>query len=111
MHHYGNQIIDFEGDVIAYAETYCIACCRSPADSGGKRDIFMRVRYLDKMEKRSGDWRIAHRKVVYSPSHVVPVVEEFPSAPGSMWEASFPHDPVYNWKTSVEMRLINADEE
>lgn len=99
MHHYGNQIIDFESADVAFAETYCIGCCRVPADDGGPKDIFLRVRYLDRMEKRNDEWRIAHRKVVYSPSHVVPVVEEFPPAPGSLWEASFPQDPVYNWKT------------
>jgi ketosteroid isomerase-like protein len=102
MHHYGNQIIDFESDEVAYAETYCIGCCRITGEDEPDKDIFLRVRYLDKMEKRDDDWRISHRKVVYSPSHVIPVVEEFPPADGSLWEASFPDDPVYKWTSPAE---------
>lgn len=102
-HHNGTQIIEIEGDV-ANTETYCIALCRQGArgKDGFDAEIFLRVRYLDRIEKRAGQWKIAHRKVVYSPCHVAPISTDFdPSKviPGAslLHEGSFPRDLVYNW--------------
>jgi ketosteroid isomerase-like protein len=82
MHHNGTQLVDIQGDV-AFTETYTLAFFREPAPDGkqSNREIFLRVRYLDRVEKREGQWRIAHRRVAYSPCHVLTVTEEFP-----MWE-------------------------
>jgi hypothetical protein len=64
MHFLGNHTVVVEGDV-ARTETYCVAWHRhvSPR-TGTARDNVQGIRYLDRMEKRDGDWRIAHRQIV-----------------------------------------------
>ena len=72
MHHNTTQRIEIEGDQ-AFTETYCLATNRLPAGNGTPAlDRVLRIRYCDRFEKRDGEWRIAHRKVVYSPSTLTP---------------------------------------
>ena len=48
----------------AGVETHVLAYHR--ADMGhGERDICLAGRYLDRMERRGGEWRIAHRTLIY----------------------------------------------
>jgi hypothetical protein len=64
MHFLGNHTVVVEGDV-ARAETYCVAWHRHVSSrTGTARDNVQGIRYLDRMEKRDGDWRIAHRQIV-----------------------------------------------
>jgi ketosteroid isomerase-like protein len=95
-HHYGTQIIDIEG-AIAQAETYCIALCRqgAPGEAGYEQEIFLRVRYLDRVEKRSGEWRIAHRRVVFAPCYIADAAEPFPLPSETFLDAGYPDDRVY----------------
>jgi hypothetical protein len=97
MHHNGTQVIDLEGDV-AHAETYTLAFYREPAADGSRsnRAVFLRVRYLDRVERRDGEWRIAYRRVVYSPCHVLTVTEEFPLWENTLVEAG-KSDASYQW--------------
>lgn len=97
-HHNGTQIIDIEGDV-AHTETYCLALCRQgpPGEPGHAREIFLRVRYLDRVEKRNGEWRIAHRRVVYSPCHIASGIENYPLASECLVENAVPADEAYRW--------------
>ena len=97
MHHNGTQLIEIDGDK-ATAETYCLAFCRQN-DAGGqpsKNEVFLRVRYLDHLDKRNGDWRISHRRVTFSPSQIVEVAQDFP-----LWDNTFTEsgadDPSYTW--------------
>jgi hypothetical protein len=63
LHTLGQSLIDLRG-VIAVVETHVTAYHRVQVD-GQERDIFLGGRYLDRMEKRNREWRIAHRKLVY----------------------------------------------
>ena len=36
-------------------------------------------RYIDRFEKRGGEWRIAHRQVVYDWSKIEPIAAEYPN--------------------------------
>lgn len=97
MHHNGTMLIEIEGD-IANTETYTYACARmAPKDGDNRaREIFLRVRYLDRIEKRDGVWKIAHRRVVYSPCHIMTVEEEFPLPAGDcLFEGGVTSDPLY----------------
>jgi hypothetical protein len=63
MHFMGNYIIDFEDDDLAFVESYFISM--SPVDEDGKTSTRSRYgRYLDRFERRDGEWKIVHRKVV-----------------------------------------------
>jgi len=63
LHTLGQSYIEFRGDT-GLAETHVTAYHR--VDVGGQhRDIFLGGRYLDRMEKRDTEWRIAHHKMMY----------------------------------------------
>jgi ketosteroid isomerase-like protein len=89
MHHNGTQLIDIQGDV-AFTETYTLAFYREPDAEGQRsnREVFLRVRYIDRVEKRDGEWRIAHRRVAFSPCHVLEVTEEYPMWDGTILEGA-----------------------
>lgn len=68
-HQTGNMLIVVTGDG-ADAETYFTAYHRVAADAaadgvfrgtGSDYDVVMAGRYIDRFERRGGDWRIAHR--------------------------------------------------
>jgi hypothetical protein len=90
MHFLGNVLIELDGDAAA-AETYCIAYHRL---KGEDVDSIAGLRYVDRFDKRSGEWRIAHRDIVVEWNRVDPV-----AAPGFGPEYLRGHrdrsDPVY----------------
>jgi hypothetical protein len=60
MHHLGNVLIDVQGDA-AVAETYGVAY-HSGAPAGDLRWNYVAgFRYIDRLERRDGQWRIADR--------------------------------------------------
>ena len=63
MHNICNVLIELDGDV-ARCETYVTVIVRIPHED---REIDWRHagRYVDRFERRNGEWRIAHRTVVY----------------------------------------------
>lgn len=60
-HFRGNMLIEFQDDDCAHVETYALAYHRL---IGRPEQELLCVRYLDRFERRSGEWRIAHRRVV-----------------------------------------------
>jgi 3-phenylpropionate/cinnamic acid dioxygenase small subunit len=60
QHFIGNQTIEIDGDT-AHAETYFIGLMRPV---GKDSALFACGRYLDKLERRDGDWRVAMRVCV-----------------------------------------------
>jgi hypothetical protein len=80
-HMMGNMIIEVQGRT-ATSETYCIAHHRSfptPASNdavvglnnipqqqaGREYELFIGLRYLDRLEARNGEWRILERKLIF----------------------------------------------
>lgn len=63
QHFLGNMLIEIAGDA-ASAETYCRAYHEVDGEDG---PVEMEVggRYLDRLEKRGREWRIAHRRYVH----------------------------------------------
>lgn len=60
----GNQLVEVDGDR-AWAEHYTLATHRLPAsDAARLRDFVTSVRYIDRLERRFGTWKIARRKLV-----------------------------------------------
>jgi SnoaL-like domain len=62
LHSITNVMIRIEGDQ-AYVQSYYRAYERLRQKDGTPNDLTMYGRYLDRMEKREGEWRIAERKV------------------------------------------------
>ena len=63
MHAIGNSLIDIDGDQ-ADAETYVNAYHLMDDPAGGQTEMIVAGRYLDRFERRQGEWRIARRTFV-----------------------------------------------
>ena len=97
IHQVHNILIELAGDE-ARVEAYFTALQRQPGAGGAIVDTHMAGRYLDRFEKRGGEWRVADRIVVFDS------VEERSPQPGSETErfgkrtpigSRYPADPVY----------------
>jgi hypothetical protein len=78
-HHFLGQCrIELDGDV-AYAETYCDAHHVShPDDDGEVTDMLLGLRYVDRFERRDGEWRIAKRVCAFDWSYYVDAARAWP---------------------------------
>jgi hypothetical protein len=94
MHHNTSQLIEIEGDQ-AWTETYCLGIGRHQNDEGQLADRTVRVRYCDRFERRGSEWRIAHRKVVYSESTIESPVVSADFGPHHTRETRDRNDPAY----------------
>jgi hypothetical protein len=83
MHNICNVLIEVDSD-IARCESYVIVIVRIPQD-GGAIDWMHAGRYVDRFERRNGDWRIAYRTVVYDLERFDEVVP----APDQLSQASY----------------------
>lgn len=74
-HNTGNQLVEVDGDS-AWAEHYTVATHRCPADEiGPLRDLVTAVRYIDRLERRGGEWRILRRELILDWSRSDPVID------------------------------------
>ena len=64
VHILSNILIDLRGDV-AGVESYFHALQADKDEHGQPRETMLLGRYVDRFEKRHGEWRIAKRTVVY----------------------------------------------
>jgi 3-phenylpropionate/cinnamic acid dioxygenase small subunit len=67
IHSVSNILIELHGDQAA-VESYFVSTQRRHDDSGTWDDL-VSGRYVDRMERRGGEWRIAERSVLYAWSH------------------------------------------
>jgi hypothetical protein len=83
-HLVGNQLVVLDGD-IAHAERYVNAFHRSPAGPDKPAcDLICNIRYLDRLERRNGEWRVVDRVVVVDSERSVPA--------GDPWMGAVPED-------------------
>jgi hypothetical protein len=74
-HRITNVLIEFEDDTEAHVESYVWAY-HNVAVGNGREDVVFGGRYLDRFEKRSGEWRIAERQVVMDYFQRQPAAED-----------------------------------
>lgn len=74
-HHISNFTIEIDGDV-AHCESYVITTL---LPKGSKEATLGTARYIDRMERRNGDWRIAHREAVMDFMVTVPTATMHPN--------------------------------
>ena len=98
VHQVHNVMITFENGSAATVESVFTALHRQPDDDGSLVVLHMCGRYLDRFEKRDGDWRIAARQVVFD------WIEKSAPTPGAHPDrfaartpvgGRFPNDPLY----------------
>jgi len=96
-----NELIELDGDV-AFGESYYLACHRLE-HAGKDWDWIVGGRYLDRVERRNGEWRIAHRTMVYDWARIDPVSERpgdlmlIQSTDNGVWGQRGPEDPSYTY--------------
>lgn len=94
-HNTGNQLVEVDGDA-AWAEHYTIASHRMAADDNGpERDLVVSERYIDRMERRDGEWRIARRTMLVDFTRMDPVAPGGPDF-GPSRSARDRSDPSYS---------------
>lgn len=107
-HVIGTIIIDFESPTVAKTEAYVRSFYNMPNGShemplsdlpeGGRQELDVGGRYLDRFEKRQGEWKIAHRTLVIDWNRLTPA--------SSAWDTpmyqkvkhrglKYPKDPLY----------------
>jgi hypothetical protein len=95
MHFLGQQLVEVEGDR-AHSETYCVAYHRRAADGDtAAYDLWMGLRYVDVLERRDGDWRIASRRCVFDWTRRDDVTGEWSFPPQALRGSRDRNDPVY----------------
>jgi hypothetical protein len=76
LHFVGNMAFEFASDDVAIVETYCLTLQVEQQDDGSQKFVEIALRYVDRFEKRDGDWRVADRvcPVLYA-TEPVPIRE------------------------------------
>ena len=84
-HHMIGQVnIELEADNVAFGEVYFQAFHRIVSD-GEERDLFISGRYVDRYEKRDGEWKIAFRSEVNDWARNDPATDDyFAATPDSL---------------------------
>ena len=93
FHHMGNHHIEFDGPDVARCESYYSASQVVPSPEGDLLIVAL-GRYLDLFERRDGEWKIAHRRVVVDHAQRMPATERHPDAPLGARDRS---DPSYQF--------------
>lgn len=95
MHMVTNILPEFQDESHAFVESLHLAYCAMRDGT----DATIGGRYLDRIEKRDGQWKLAHREVIFDWSRM-----EEPTA--KFW-ASHPALPILYGKRGVEDRLYH----
>ena len=76
MHVIANQLIELDGDA-ARSETYGVAYHWGDPPDDRRRNFTTGFRYVDRFERRGGEWRIAARVAVREWTHAVPADQQW----------------------------------
>jgi hypothetical protein len=97
VHMIGNILIELRGEVAA-VESYFLAFQEERDGEGAARETLLCGRYVDRFEKRAGEWRVAARTVTYDWQRQMPLSEALAPAVFGLRQptgARCPEDPVY----------------
>jgi 3-phenylpropionate/cinnamic acid dioxygenase small subunit len=97
MHALAQTIIDLDGEE-ASAETYFTAYHKKPRPDGTWFDEYVGGRYIDRMVKKSNEWRIQHRIVAFEWFRHMPDSSDWTNSPfgAAHRGARMPEDPIYH---------------
>jgi hypothetical protein len=101
MHVMSNMLIEFEASDRALVETYCLVFQRFgphapgvPAGAAGMRKLAT-ARYLDRFEQRCGQWRVAHRRLIFGDTQEFPLDAPVTFPPGFIEQRHGMDDALY----------------
>lgn len=97
-HFIGNCLIEFLGQDVAFVETYFASRRVGPPSGEGTQSSAVLVegfgRYLDRFDRRQGEWRVARRLMVYDEKFTTMVQTQARVAPFT-WGVRDQADPVF----------------
>ena len=93
MHFLGNVLIEVEGDT-AFAESYLLAF-RTSSKEERSYTRTRAVRFIDRFERRDGEWRISERVVADDWNRIDEIVEKMADTDRFRYGAKDETDPVY----------------
>ncbi len=79
QHLIGQVRIEMDGEAAANGEVYFIAWHRL-VEEDGEKDLIVAGRYVDRYEKRRGEWRIAKRREIIDWARTDPAADGFMAA-------------------------------
>lgn len=101
MHFNTNVLIEFQARDRAFVETYVLVLQRLradapnvPAGAHGLRNLAS-ARYLDRFEHRNGQWRVAHRTLVFGDIEAMSMDKPHHFPPGFTEQRHGLDDPLY----------------
>lgn len=95
QHFIGNVLVDVSGDQ-AWGESYFIANHDMKASDGSPIRYVVSGRYLDRFERRDGEWKIAHRGCVFDWNATHPQTDAWDRVDGPRrYGQRGTNDPVY----------------
>lgn len=96
MHRISNPIVEIDGDRATSECCFASHHRREAADGSGEEDYFLWGRYLDRFERRDGEWRIAYRRGLNETERTQPRADpNLSKAPASQKGGRKPGDPLY----------------
>lgn len=96
-HNTGNQLVEVDGDT-AWAEHYTISSHRiAEGDGGPERDFIAFGRYIDRVERRGGEWKFARRKMLLDYVRT-DIVADQPPTLGTPTGSRDRNDASYAWR-------------
>ncbi|HET6812284.1 MAG TPA: nuclear transport factor 2 family protein [Acidimicrobiales bacterium] len=101
MHLVGNHLVEVEGDV-AWSETYGNAHHWGTPPEDPALNFVSGFRYVDRLERRDGGWRIAERHAVREWTRAIPPGVVRPKEGAGPAPRRDPSDPVYLIRRTVE---------
>ena len=92
-----NPMIELRGERAISECSFVAHHRRMTADGSGQEDMFLKGRYLDIFEKRSGVWKIATRRRLHDFERVVPSKDQtLAKASVNQLSDRIPNDPLYS---------------
>jgi hypothetical protein len=107
IHMIGNIMIELHGDR-ALAESYFHAVQEDRKIANEPKEVILYGRYIDRFEKRGGEWKVAARTVVYDWSRTSPIeatteIEMFGTARRPLG-SRYPADTLYEVRADILAR-------
>ena len=91
MHFNTNVLIEFQSKEKAFVETYVLVLQRFQ-----EKRVTASARYLDRFEKRTGEWRVVHRTLVFGDMVPEPLTEPVRFPEGFTEQKHSMDDPLYS---------------
>jgi len=118
-HFLGNCLVEFASDTVAIVETYFQAILELGAEAEAHRKMLIETadtkadgrirvdvlgRYLDRFEKRNGEWRVAERRVAFDGTHSRPNVGDVDGNLSWVLGRRDENDPIFLMRRAAGVR-------